>query len=121
MSKRADTHILVIPGSRMDNYQGNGSRISGYDSRYVSYFLDPHRTTDTTPFCSRHHDPSPDSSQSPLYRPTSANLRGMGHQRSETTGGAGSLYDEMQDYADRDDDSGKGGLSLSGYRRARAG
>ncbi|KAJ9107834.1 hypothetical protein QFC19_002740 [Naganishia cerealis] len=44
----------------------------------------------------------------------------MGHQRSETTAAAG-LYDDMNDYADRDDDSGKGGLGTGGYRRARAG
>jgi hypothetical protein len=76
------------------------------------------KLTDDT-FTCRHHNASGERGPSPLYRPTSASLRGMNHQRSETTGG-GSMYEE-HDYTDRDDDSGKGGLTASGYRRARAG
>lgn len=82
----------------MDAYQGNGNRLSGYDQRNIPR----------------------ESGPSPIYRPPSVNLRGMGHQRSETTGTAGA-YDDMYDDAERDDDSAKGGLGTAGYRRARAG
>lgn len=103
----------------MDAYQGNGSRLSGYDQRSVPFYsLYIAQSAYFNPIVCRNIPR--ESGPSPLYRPPSANLRGMGHQRSETTGTAGA-YDDLYDDVDRDDDSGKGGLGTASYRRARAG